>query len=101
MTLTDERNVDNEFTVFDIVNRQSSTVEKIVLQMGKETVHRRFVAAIPQSFKEKRAVKVIVELSRAEFLPRNMLVHWNTFRNSDLNMIRSFLKDIVPGDSII
>ncbi len=35
MALTDKRNVDTKFTVFDIVSRKSSTVEKIVIQMGK------------------------------------------------------------------
>ena len=47
--LADPRSEDITYTAFDTVNRMGSTVKKIVLQMGKGTVQRRFVTGVPQS----------------------------------------------------
>ena len=41
MAMTDPRNVDTRYTAFDIVSRQGAIVEKLVIQMGTQTVHRR------------------------------------------------------------
>ncbi len=73
----------------------------MLIQMGDQTVHRRFAPGIPQSFREKRAVKVIAELSRAEFIATDRQANWNHFRSSDLAHIKDFLKSCLPDDSII
>ncbi len=89
------------YTVFDIINRAGSTFKRLVTQCGKGTVQRRFVKGIPQSFKAMQSVKVLVELTKAEFALRNTNPHWEQFRASDSNNIKTFLKALPPSGSIV
>ena len=99
--LADERNVDTEYTVFDIVRRSSTSFTRLVVQMGTETVHRRLVTGIPQAFRHRPSIRVLIECSREEFELRDTGPHWEVFRHNDCAEIKNSIKSILAPDAVV
>ncbi len=100
--LSDPSTRDVTYTFFDHMSKASQTVTKCLIQMGHGHVHRVTGDGLPApTFVVKQKVKVLIELSLAEFKENNVEDRWKNFRGNDAAFLRAILYDLLPADSIL
>ena len=70
--------------------------------MGHGHVHRVTGEGLPApTFVVKQKVKVLIELSLAEFKENNVEDRWKNFRGNDAVFLRTILYDLLPAILVV